>query len=454
MLIQTVKSEIVSHLSYIIGNNNEAAVIDPRRDCKIYQRIAKNWGAKINYIFETHRNEDYVTGSLELEKITGATIFHGPGLPWGFGKTIKDNQEINVGTLKIKALHTPGHSPDSTSYVLYDLESGEEPVMVFTGDTLFVGDVGRTDFLGEKMTPVMTGKLYDSINDKLFSLGDGVIVCPAHGSGSVCGGNIRQREISTIGIEKKTNPMLALSKDDFVTEKTNEQHQTPPYFKQMEAYNLNGPPVLGEIHIPHPLTASEFQKISEKAYIIDTRTPTAFGAAHIKNSFSLTPKRLLNVGWVADYKKPILLVVEDLEALDFATDNLFRLGLDKIAGYLEGGIEAWYKQGFPITKNGLLSVHELKKMIDTNQEITILDVRRENEWNDGHIRGAMRIYLGHLPKQTDKIPKDKPIVVICKTGNRSSFGTSILLRAGFDNIYNCLGGIEAWVKAGFKLTKS
>ena len=453
MLFGTVKSEIVSHLSYIIGNNNEAAVIDPRRDGKTYLKIAKQWGAKINYIFETHRNEDYLTGSLELKKLTGATIFHGPGLSWGFGKTIQDNQEIKLGSLKIKAIHTPGHSPDSTSYVLYDLESGEEPVIVFTGDTLFVGDVGRTDFLGKKMTPIMSEKLYNSITAKLFSLGDGVIVCPAHGSGSVCGGNIRQREISTIGIEKKTNPMLNLSKDDFIKEKTAEQHQTPPYFKQMEEYNLNGPPVLGEIPTPHPLTPSEFKKTAENAYIIDTRTPAAFGAAHIKNSFSLTPKRLLNVGWVADYNKPILLVVEDLHALDFAADNLFRLGLDKIAGYLEGSIEAWYKQGLPISKNGLLSVHELKKMIDTTQAITILDVRREKEWTEGHIKGAMRIYLGHLPKHTNEIPRDKPIVVICKTGNRSSFGASILLRAGFENVYNCLGGIDAWTKAGFRLTK-
>jgi hydroxyacylglutathione hydrolase len=453
MLFQTVKSEIVSHLSYIIGNNNEAAVIDPRRDCKIYLKIAKNWGAKIKYIFETHRNEDYVTGSLELEKLTGATIFHGPELPWGFGKIIQDKQEIKIGSLKIKALHTPGHSLDSTSYVLFDLESGEEPVMVFTGDTLFVGDVGRTDFLGEKMTPVMSEKLYDSIHHKLVSLGDGVIVYPAHGSGSVCGGNIRQREISTIGIEKKTNPVLKLNKDDFIKEKTTEQHQTPPYFKKMEEYNLNGPPILGEIPNPHPLTPLEFKKTAEKSYIIDTRTPAAFGAAHIKNSFSLTPKRLLNVGWVADYNKPILLVVEDLHALDFAADNLFRLGLDKIEGYLEGSIEAWYKQGLPISKNGLLSVHELKKMIDTNQEITILDVRREKEWTNGHIKGAMRIYLGHLPKHTDEIPGDKPIVVMCKTGNRSSFGASILLRAGFEKVYNCLGGIDAWTKAGFKLTK-
>ena len=183
MLIQTVKSEIVSHLSYIIGNKNDAAVIDARRDCQVYLDIANKWGTKIKYIFETHRNEDYVTGSVELANLTGATIFHGHGLPWGFGKTIQHSQEIQIGQLKIRALHTPGHSPESTSYVVHDLESGDEPVMVFTGDTLFVGDVGRTDFLGKEMTPVMAEKLYDSITNQLLPMGDSVIVCPGHGAG-------------------------------------------------------------------------------------------------------------------------------------------------------------------------------------------------------------------------------------------------------------------------------
>jgi len=226
MLIQTIKSEIVSHLSYIIGSKNEAAVIDPRRDCQVYLDIANQWGAKIKYVFETHRNEDYVTGSLELTNLTSSTIFHGPGLSWGFGEVIQHNKEIEMELLKIRALHTPGHSPESMSYVLYDLESGGQPVVVFTGDTLFVGDVGRTDFLGEQMTPVMSEKLFDSITKKLLPLGDSVIVCPAHGAGSVCGGKISQREISTIGIEKKTNPMLNLSKKEFVTQKTAEQ-QSP-----------------------------------------------------------------------------------------------------------------------------------------------------------------------------------------------------------------------------------
>jgi hydroxyacylglutathione hydrolase len=453
MLIQTIKSEIVSHLSYIIGSNNEAAVIDPRRDCQVYVDIADKWGTKIKYIFETHRNEDYVTGSLELKKRTNATVFHGPGLDWKFGKTIQNNQEINFGLLKITALHTPGHSPESTSYVLSDLESSNQPIMVFTGDTLFVGDVGRTDFLGKEMTPIMAEKMYNSITNKLFSLGDDVIVCPAHGYGSVCGGKIKKREISTIGIERKTNPMLKLNKEYFVKQKSEEKHQTPPYFKQMEKLNLNGPPILDGVPNPSGLFPSEFKKTIEKSIIIDTRTPVAFGGSHIKDSYSLPPSRLSNVGWIADYNKPILLIVEDPEALNFAVRNLLRLGLDNFAGYLLGGVEAWYKAAQPLEKINLITVHELKNMIDEKKEMTLLDVRRENEWKEGHIKEASRIYLGHLPNQTDKLDPNKPVVVICKTGKRSSFGTSILLKAGFKNIYNCLGGIDAWKKAGLPLTK-
>jgi len=352
MLIQTVKSEIVSHLSYIVGSSDKAAVIDPKRDCQVYLEIANRWTTKIKYIFETHRNEDYVTGSSELVNLTDATIFYGPGLPWRFGETLQDNQEIKIGSLKIKAVHTPGHSPESTSYVITDSEVGDQPILVFTGDTLFIGDVGRTDFLGKEMTPVMSGKLYDSITNRLFPLGDEVIVCPAHGAGSVCGGKISEREISTIGIEKKTNPMLRLSKEEFITQKTAEWHATSPYFKKMEEVNLNGPPILGAIPHPRALTPSEFKKAAETASIVDTRTAAAFGAAHVKGSFSLVPKRLSTIGWVAEYGKPILLVVDDLEALDFAVRNLLCLGLDNIAGYLRGGVEAWYKEGYPLVKAG------------------------------------------------------------------------------------------------------
>ncbi len=454
MMFEAIKSEIVSHISYIVGSKNEAAVIDPRRDCQVYSEIAMKWGSRIKYVFETHRNEDYVIGSLDISKTTGAAIFHGPGLDWGYGKTIANAQEFSLGSLKIKALHTPGHSPESTSYVLSDSDSGNQAVTAFTGDTLFVGDVGRTDFLGPKMTPVMSQKLYESITLKLLPLGDGVIVCPAHGAGSVCGGKIREREISTIGIEKATNPMLKLSRDKFVAHKVAEKHQTPPYFKKMEEYNLKGPPSLGALPDPKAMKPSEFDEKARKgAFIVDVRSPVAFGGAHIAGSFSLPPSRLSNAGWVLTYDKPILLVAENPEASDFATRNLRRLGFDKIEGYLTGGLEAWYKEGLPISKVNLVTVQDLHKWLDSKERITVVDVRRESEWTEGRIENSKHIYLGHLEKQANKIPRHTPIVVICKTGNRSSFGASVLLRAGFDRVYNCLGGIDSWSKSGFLLVK-
>ncbi len=454
MKFQVLKSEIVSHISYLVGSKNEAAVIDPRRDCDIYLETAKKWEAKIKYVFETHRNEDYVIGSVELSKVTGAQVLHGPGLDWGYGSTINDKQEFSIGSLKIVALHTPGHSPESTCYVLLDSESGNQPVIVFTGDTLFVGDVGRTDFLGSKMTPIMSEKLYNNLFEKLLPLGDGVMVLPAHGAGSVCGGKISEREISTLGIEKATNPMLQLSKQQFIAAKVAERHQTPPYFKKMEQYNLHGPPTVGMFATLRPLKASEFNdKVKKGAYVVDVRTPAAFGGAHIKDSYSLPPSRLSNAGWVLPYDKPILIVAENLEAADFAERSLYRLGYDNVEGYLANGLESWYKESLPVAKLNLATVQDLNRMLSSKQDIFVLDVRRESEWNEGHIECSTRIYLGKLQNETDKLPRNKPIFVICKTGNRSSFGASVLLRGGFAQAYNVLGGVDAWKKAGYPLVK-
>ncbi|MCX6643577.1 MAG: MBL fold metallo-hydrolase, partial [Candidatus Bathyarchaeota archaeon] len=205
MYIQAIKSEIVSHISYFVAAKAEAFVIDPRRDCSIYLEIAQQIGAKITFIFETHRNEDYVIGSVELAQLSGAKIIHGPGLAWKYGETLADGSEYRVGSMKIIAMHTPGHSPDSSCYVLYDTETGDIPFAVFTGDTLFVGDVGRTDFLGSNNTARMSNLLYDGLHGKLLALGDGVIIYPGHGAGSVCGGSLAERDISTLGAERQMN---------------------------------------------------------------------------------------------------------------------------------------------------------------------------------------------------------------------------------------------------------
>lgn len=454
MLLQIVKSEIVSHLSYIVASKGEAFVVDPRRDCDIYIEISKEWGVKIKDIFETHRNEDYVIGSIELSKLTGAEVHHGPGLPWRYGHVNREDEEFKIGQLKIVALHTPGHSPDSTCYALYDMESGDKPVMVFTGDTLFVGDVGRTDFLGAENTSMMARRLYDGLHEKLLPLGDGVVVYPGHGFGSVCGGTISEREISTIGAEKRMNRMLRLTREEFVRQKVAERHETSPYFKVMEKYNLEGPPIPSHLPNPPALKPGEFRAAMQKGIaVIDTRAPPAYGGAHIEGSYSLSPTRLSNAGWVVPVEKEVLLVVDDSNALDFAVRNLYRMGYSSFAGYLAGGLEAWYKEGLSLSKVDFLTCSQLKAMIDSGKAPLIVDVRRYSEWDEGHIEGALHIYLGRLPKRLGEIPDVGPVVLQCKTGTRSSFAASILLRAGRTNVFNLLGGMDAWKKLGYSVRK-
>ncbi len=452
MLFQVVKSEIVSQLSYIVASKGEAFVVDPRRDCDIYLEIAQSWGVKIRDVFETHRNEDYVIGSVELSMLTGAIVHHGPGLLWRYGEILHDGEEFKVGSLKVVALYTPGHSPDSTCYELIDTESGEKPVIVFTGDTLFVGDVGRTDFLGSENTALMAGKLYDGLHDKLLPLGDGVVVLPGHGFGSVCGGSISEREISTIGAERMMNPVLKLSRIEFVDRKVEERHESSPYFKVMERYNLEGPPILPHLPIPPPLNPAEFKAAIAGGFpVIDTRLPPAFAGAHIEGSYSLAPTRLSNAGWVAPVEKGVLLVVEDAAALDFTVMNLYRMGYSSFAGYLEGGLEAWYREGLPVSRVDLLTCPQLKGMMGSGERLFIIDVRRQSEWDEGHIEGATHIYLGRLPERLGEVPEDMPVVVQCKTGTRSSFAASILLRAGRKRVHNLLGGIDAWRKLNYPL---
>lgn len=451
MIFERIKSEGIAHNSYLIGSEGEAAVIDPRRDCQVYVDLAQQKGLKIKHVFETHRNEDYVVGSLELNSLTGADIYHGPGLDWRYGHTLRDGQEFQVGSLRLTAIHTPGHTKESMSYALSDLSSGEATVMVFTGDALFIGDVGRTDFYGPEETPELASSLYDSIFNKLLPLGDGVILCPGHGAGSVCGVSIADRDESTLGIERVQNPMLQKSEDDFIKHKVAERLERAPYFRQMEKYNLEGPPLLKGLPVPSPLGPGEFRKEMEKgAAVIDARTPAAFGGAHIEGSYSIWLEGLpVFAGWVLDYETPILLVLEEERSPEQAVRYLIRAGYDRIAGYAKGGVEAWCGVGFPVERLQVLTAHELKAKMDWGEEITVLDVRAQGEWEEGHIKGAMHIYVGHLQERVAEIPRERAVAVICRSGHRSGLGASILLREGWREVYNVLGGMAGWVSAGY-----
>lgn len=455
MFLKKIKSEGLSHNSYFIGSENGAVVIDPRRDCQVFIDIAQQEEMTIKAIFETHRNEDYVIGSIELAQRTGAEIYHGSKLDFKYGQALEDGQEFFFGKLKLTAIETPGHTDESMSYTLADMDTSEKPIMVFTGDTLFVGDVGRTDLYGPNEAPRLAEELFDSIFNKLLPLGDEVIIYPAHGAGSVCGGDISQREESTLGIERTLNPVLQKKREEFIKHKVSEHHSRPTYFLKMEQYNLEGPPIFYNLPIPRPFKPKAFwEQMKQGAIVVDTRKPPAFGGAHIKDSISIWLERIPSyAGWILPYDKPILLVLEDKNYLENAVRLLYRLGYDNITGYLVGGIEGWYKQSLPVEHFGLLSVHELKKWLNQEDSLFLLDVREENDWEQGHIPGSVNIFSGYLQNRIKELPKDRPIVVICKVGNRASLGASILSQAGFKEVHNVLGGIIAWKNAGYKITK-
>jgi hydroxyacylglutathione hydrolase len=454
MIFKKIKSEVVAHLSYFVGSEHEAMVVDPRRDCQVYVDIAKREGMRIKYIFETHRNEDYVIGSKELAHYTGAEIYHGPWPEFQYGSTLQDSQEFHVGDLKITATHTPGHTPGCVSYAVSDLASGEHTVMVFTGDTLFVNEAGRTDFGGPEKIAEWSENLYNSIHNKLLPLGDHVVICPAHGSGSVCGVGIADREVSTLGTERLMNPLLQMTREEFIKYKVNEDHHYTPYFRMMEKYNVEGTSFIGCGPNPKALTPDEFKKIVDiGGVVIDTRPPPSFGAGHIEGAYSIHRARLGLAGWVLPYDKPLLLVLAKQEELDYIASSLARMGYDNVNGYLTGTIAAWYLNALPIETLNLLTVFDLKEMMEKVKDLLVLDVRTLDEYKSGHIEGCKHIYAGLIEKHAEEIPDNRPVALICKSGTRSGFASSILLRMGYKDIYNVMGGMTAWGNADYPEVK-
>jgi hydroxyacylglutathione hydrolase len=455
MKLKPIKSEGIAHSSYFLSDVDEAAVIDPRRDCQIYPRLAQKECAKIKYIFETHRNEDYVIGSFELQNITDAEICHSNALPFKYGDhNLSDGETLNVGNLKIKALHTPGHTNESLCYAVYRADQ-REALMVFTGDTLFVGSVGRTDLYGKDAQPNQAEKLYTSIHEKLLPLGDHVIIYPAHGAGSVCGHGISDQDSSTLGYEKKTNPFLQLDTEAFVKRAMSEEMLVPPYFRKMEDYNLNGPPLLRGLPAPEPLSVAEFEREMRQpdTVVADTRKPPAFAGSFIPDSLSLwLGGTSAYPGWILDYNQKILFVHERKSDMNTVAVHFWRLGFDNLVGFLCLGISEWEDMGKPISHLGTLSASELKSRLE-NSPFLVVDVREPSEWQEGCIEGAERIFFGHLTGRVGSLPRDKPVAVICSVGQRSSVGASILKKEGFQEVYNVLGGMTAWTNLGYPTVK-
>lgn len=443
MLFERIESKGLAHYSYIIGDGNEAAVIDPRRDCEIYVEKAAQAGCQICHIMETHRNEDYVIGSVELAAKTGAEIWHADGeLDYKYGQPAKDSQKWRIGRFKMQAISTPGHTPGSMSYLLYDPDN--VPWAVFTGDSLFAGDIGRVDLPGLDIMHEMANLMYDSIFNKLMKLDDGVLVYPGHGFGSVCGTAIAGRMWTTIGIERKYNPKIHYrDKSEFV-KKIAEEHDRPPYFRQMEKLNLEGAPILGNLPIPPPLSSKVFAEKAKDSIVLDTRSEASFGASHVPNSLSIWLNGVPSfAGWFLPYDKPILLI-NDLDNPDEAVRRLIRLGYDNLAGYLKGEIHSWHTAGLESETTKMVTVHELCHLLDDSENIWILDVRKDEEVKRSQIPGAYHIPINQIPERKDEIPKDRSVYIFCGSGSRSMVAASLLQRQGWENLTVVLGGLAGW----------
>jgi hydroxyacylglutathione hydrolase len=451
MWFERIVSEGLSHNSYLIGSGGKAAVIDPRRDCESYLERADRHDAVITHIFETHRNEDYVSGALDLAHRCNAPVCHGSRMDFAYGNSTREGDRFTIGKLELSVLETPGHTEESITIVLVDTEVSHEPYMVFSGDTLMAGDIGRTDFFGPARKAEMAEKIYASITRKILPLGNGVILCPAHGAGSVCGSEIADHPFSTIGYERRTNPVLALGNEAFVTRRTTESPYMPPYFRQMERVNREGPALLHEIPRPHPLPVTAVTSlISSGCQLVDIRSPTAFAAGHIPGSLSIWRDGISSfTGWFLDYKRPIVLIDDFSLNLQPVLRQFVRLGYDNVTGWLAGGFPAWSRAAQPVGMIGTCTVQSLKDLISRKQ-LFLLDVRdKKNREHVGRIPGSVHLYIGELPQHIPEIPKSRPVITYCDSGYKGSLAASVLAMHGSTEVTNVLGGMQAWMSAGY-----
>lgn len=451
MFVEPIKSPGLAQLSYLIGDGSEAAVIDPRRDCEIYAEMARQRGCRITHIFETHRNEDLISGAPILAELTGAAVHHGPNAAGEvtYADTVREGDDFSFGSMLLKVLETPGHTDDSLSFAIYDQDFGNQAIGVFSGDALFVGDVGRTDFYPDRKEEV-AGLLYDSLQ-KILSLGDQTILYPAHGAGSVCGDNMADRDFSTLGYERVNNPMLLITdREKFIARKVAEHHEQPPYFHNMEQLNLDGSAPAARVVTPPVLDADDVHRLIEKAEVIDVRSASAYQGAHLPGSLAIPCDMLpAFAGWYLDATDEIILVADGSAQAESAARHLARIGYDRVLGFLNTAMPGWAAAGRPFGSVPVVDVDTVKTRVhDGGDGWQLLDVRGKKEVDEGVIPTARCIYVGHLPEQLEKLAKDKHYTVMCASGARATIAASILRRTGFDKVDIFLGSMGAWKAKG------
>jgi len=463
MLLQKFEAKGLSHYSYAVGDEKEAiiAIIDPERDINTYIDYAAKNKLKIKYILETHIHADFASGAKALADKTGAELVlsaydDGEKYEYSFPHTEAfDGGVINLGSVSLKVLHTPGHTPEHISFLLSE---NHTPIALFSGDFLFIGSLGRPDLLGEEEKHKLAEKLYDSVKNKLVDIPDSVEVYPAHGAGSLCGAGMSTAASSDMKSERMYNPYLSpeLTQEQFVAKILGSSPPFPQYYLRMKALNALGADSYDNLIAPKPMTVEDFADIVDHGVIVDVRHPLTYGAAHIEDSlnFGSLEQLVQWAPWVLSYDEPVYLVGDNDEKIPDYVRSLARVGLDNVEGYLKPGINAWVNKGNDFEDTPQVSVHYVNDLMDAGEKIKIIDVRSDSEWKEGHIKGATHIYLGDLPGKIDKLNPEDTIFCICGGGTRSSLAASLIQQEGYDFVYNVFGGMGAWKAANLEMEVS
>ena len=454
MLLKHFFVEKIAHSSYIIAGKNSCAVIDPQRDVDIYISEARAMGVDITHVIQTHLHADFVSGHMELAGRTGARIYVARSANCAFDHVpLSEGDSVKVEDMILEVLETPGHTPEHLCYVVRDMSRSESPIGVFVGDTLFVGDVGRPD-LFPGIAEDLAGKLFDSLHEKLLKLPDYVEVYPAHGAGSLCGRAMGAKWLSTIGYERNFNPALQIGKKDaFIKSLTENMPPAPDHFSRCSNINRKGPVLLSDLPGMQELSPKKFiEKIADpQAVVLDVRGYHAFAGQNLGNSWHLD----LNgnfptfAGWVMPTDKDILLIADDYRKAQEANNWARKVGVDRIIGYLDGGMTAWAASGLRSSHIELISAEDLHNMVFGNSDLVLLDVRAPLEFSENHIEGSVNIQVSELRTRYGELDRKRPTVVICSSGNRSSLGASILSQHGFEKVINVAGGMTGYSAAGY-----
>ena len=448
----------LAHASYFIGDDGEAAVVDPRRDVDEYIAEAQAHGFTIKYVIETHLHADFVSGHRELAQRTGAEIVFSARAGVSFPhRAVKEGDELAVGNVILRFLETPGHTPEGVSILLFEGDTDGDPRLVLTGDTLFIGDVGRPDLAGSKgFTPEqMASMLYDSVHGKLLKLRDEVLVYPAHGAGSLCGRSMSKETFSTMGEQRRTNHALQpMSREEFVQMATRDLPEVPDYFARDVAMNREGAAAVTDEPLPAALApATVASRANAGATVLDVRSGAAFATAHVPRSMNigLNGQFAPWSGTLVPPDRPVIIVADGEDEVRESALRLARVGIENVEGYLAGGIAAWEKAGLPLASLDHVTVSDLHERLREPPPVQVIDVRRPSEYASGHLPGAVNVPLDSLAEAPLTVDPHMPTAVVCAGGYRSSAGCSVLLRRGFDRLMNVVGGTGAWIQAGYEI---